>query len=152
METIGLSVRQLVEFTLHPEDLSFTPQKAMIDGTKAHQNRQGLYPVSWEREVSLTLTIEEKEAIFIISGRMDGYLPDPLCPTIDEIKLYSLDEPLVAPLPPHLAQGLCYGHILCVNKGFQKVNIQITYVNISGESLYAFKKVYHKKHLLLQLE
>ncbi len=146
METIRLSVRQLVEFTLHEEDLSFSSPsfKAMADGTKAHQNRQSTYIPPWEKEVSLSLTLQEEEAVFVVSGRMDGYFPHPHCPIVDEIKLYSDEEPLAAPFPVHLAQGICYGHILCATQGFKEVTVQITYVNLLGETLYSFSQTYTK--------
>lgn len=149
METIRLSVRQLVEFSFPGEDLVFTglSMQAMADGALAHRQRQAGYTEPWVKEVPLSITFKKELATFIISGRMDGFFEDPLMPTIEEIKLFSAAPPPTAPLPVHLAQGLCYAHILCQTRELPQALVQVTYVDKQGEVLATFTQSYTSAYL-----
>lgn len=149
METIRLSVRQMVEFSIRGEDLDFTPPAfaAMSDGALAHRSRQQAYTQGWEKEVSLALTLKRQEAVFIISGRMDGFFDDAACPVVDEIKLYQKGPLPQEPAPAHLAQGLCYGHILCSLNHYPKIQVQVSYVDPQGNILVQFSDTYTSQFL-----
>lgn len=149
METIRLSVRQMVEFSMYGEDLDFSPfsYQAMADGAIAHKSRQQAYEDGWEKEVALSLSLDKGFASFIVSGRMDGFFADPLCPVVDEIKLFSAVPLPLEPIPAHLAQGLCYGHMLCAQEGYKQVKVQVTYVNQGGDTLCQFPQTYTASYL-----
>ena len=58
METIRMSVRGLVEFTLHGTDIRpMGSMKDMQEGMLGHKARQALLGEGWEAEVSLNMTI-----------------------------------------------------------------------------------------------
>ena len=155
METFRLSVRQLVEFALPPDDLIFEKKDytLLADGTVAHQQRQKNYEEGWEKEVSLKHSLSFPFGDLLITGRMDGYFPDPHCPIVDEIKLLSNSTiTLDAPFEVHLAQGLCYAHILCETKGFSQVKVQVSYVDNQGKIRYVFTRHQSAQSLSLAFE
>ncbi|NLB91012.1 MAG: ATP-dependent DNA helicase [Clostridiales bacterium] len=154
MESFRLSVRQLVEFALPGDDLVFAtgdPTK-LIDGTLAHQHRQKAFASGWKAEVSLSLVTCHSFGELVISGRMDGFFQDDDLPQIEEIKHYSAQEELVAPAAVHLAQAVCYGHILCQTKGVTKVQLLVSYVNLQGEILYQFTQQRDKASLAQEFQ
>ena len=94
METIRMSVRGLVEFTLHGTDIRRLggQVKDMQDGMLGHKARQGLLGEGWEAEVPLNMTIPlDDETELHLSGRMDAFC-DGEVPVIEEIKLETLAE------------------------------------------------------------
>ena len=131
-----ISVRALVEFTLHGEDIypSGGALRDMQEGALGHRARQALLGDGWEAEVPLILTVpaDDDGGELLIAGRMDAFL-DGDVPAVEEIKLWQRQEPPVTPNPAHEAQAVCYGHILCETRGVQAVRVMVTYVTRSGE-------------------
>ena len=134
METIRMSVRALVEFTLHGTDIGLVgSMKDMQEGMLGHKARQGLLGEGWESEVSLSLTLPMEEDIELhLTGRMDAFC-DGDVPVIEEIKLWQRKEPPLAPCEAHEMQAVCYGHMLCVTRGVQEVLIRVAYVDRRGK-------------------
>ena len=104
METIRISVRGLVEFTLHGADIRPAgSMRDMQEGMLGHKARQGLLGEGWEAEVPLALTVPvDEEAELLLTGRMDAFC-DGVVPIIEEIKLWQHKDPPLAPfgiLPP----------------------------------------------------
>ena len=134
METIRISVRGLVEFTLHGADIRPTgSMRDMQEGTLGHKARQGLLGEGWEAEVPLSLTIPvDDEAELLLSGRMDAFC-DGEVPIIEEIKLWQRKEPPLLPFEAHEMQVVCYGHMLCQERGIEKVIIRVVYVDRRGK-------------------
>ncbi|MBQ8653637.1 MAG: ATP-dependent DNA helicase [Clostridia bacterium] len=142
-EEIRLSVRALVEFTLHGEDIypSGGTLRDMQEGMLGHKARQAVLEDGWQAEVPLSLSLqaEDGEAQLIISGRMDAYLPG-VIPHVEEIKLWQGKEPPLAPIPAHEMQAAVYGHILCT-QGAEQVHIRVCYVDRRGKVRARFDKV-----------
>ena len=134
METIRISVRGLVEFTLHGADIRPTgSMRDMQEGTLGHKARQGLLGEGWEAEVPLSLTIPvDDEAELLLTGRMDAFC-DGEVPIIEEIKLWQRKESPLLPFEAHEMQAVCYGHMLCQERGIEKVIIRVVYVDRRGK-------------------
>ncbi|MBQ7850825.1 MAG: hypothetical protein IJ343_13955, partial [Clostridia bacterium] len=136
-----MAVRQLVEFTLHGEDIRRLGGQIrdMQEGTLGHKARQALLGEDWQAEVPLSMTIpvEEEEATLLLSGRMDAFL-DGDVPVIEEIKLWQRKEPPAAAWPAHEMQAVCYGHMLCQERGLAEVMIRVVYVDRNGRVRAAF--------------
>ena len=129
-----MSVRALVEFTLHGTDIGpVGSMKDMQEGMLGHKARQSLLGEGWESEVSLSLTLpmaDEQE--LHLTGRMDAFC-DGDVPVIEEIKLWQRKEPPMLPYEAHEMQAVCYGHMLCVTRGVQSVLIRVAYVDRRGK-------------------
>lgn len=135
MEIIRLSVRALVEFTLHGEDLypSGGSLRDMQEGMFGHKGRQQQLGEGWEAEVPLTLDVpvEEDDLSLRVGGRMDAFC-DGAVPIIEEIKLSQAKEPPQAPYAAHRMQAVCYGHMLCQERALERVAIRVAYVDKKG--------------------
>ena len=88
VEMIRMSVRALVEFTLHGTDIGpVGSMKDMQDGMLGHKARQGLLGEGWDSEVSLSLTVPMEDDIELhLTGRMVAFC-DGDVPIIEDIKL-----------------------------------------------------------------
>ena len=134
METIRISVRGLVEFTLHGTDIRPAgSMRDMQEGMLGHKARQDLLGEGWEAEVPLSLTIPvDDEAELLLTGRMDAFC-DGDVPVIEEIKLWQHKDPPLLPFEAHEMQAVCYGHMLCQERGIEKVIIRVVYVDRRGK-------------------
>lgn len=134
-----VSVRTLVEFTLHGEDIRPGGSlRDMQEGMLGHKARQSLLGEGWAAEVPLSLALPlEDEDELLLTGRMDAFR-DGEVPMVEEIKLWQGQDAPQAPVPAHQAQAVCYGHILCRTRGVQAVDIRIAYVNRRGTVRAAF--------------
>jgi len=130
-----MAVRTLVEFTLHGDDILRLggSLKDMQAGMLGHKARQSLLGDAWQSEVPLGIRIpvEEEELELHITGRMDAF-HDGEVPVIEEIKIWQHREPPLAPVPAHEAQAVCYGHMLCQERGLEQVIIRVAYVDRKG--------------------
>ena len=134
-----LSVRGLVEFTLHGEDIAPSGSlRDMQEGVLGHKARQQALAEGWQAEVPLSLTVPaDEETDLVIAGRMDAFRPgDP--PAVEEIKLWQGRIPPEAPLPAHRMQAVVYGHILCATEGLARVAIRVAYVTRRGQPVALF--------------
>ena len=136
-----LSVRELVEFTLHGESLTRSASvRDMLDGTVSHKARQKALGEGWEIEAALKMELPYlDEETMTLSGRMDGYMPGDV-PQIEEIKLCSWEELPLAPYPPHRAQAVVYGHMVCCLDGAEQVVISTCYVDKKGNVRKSFSE------------
>ena len=137
MEELRVSVRELVEFTLHGADIRLVSGRMqdMLDGTLGHQARQKLLGDGWQAEVPLNLPIpvEDEELTLLLGGRMDAFRDAADVPCVEEIKLWQGEHPPEAPIPAHRMQAVCYGHMLCVTRGLPAVDVRVVYVTRRGK-------------------
>jgi len=129
-----MSVRTLVEFTLHGTDIGpVGSMKDMQEGMLGHKARQSLLGEGWEAEVSLAMDIPlDDEVELHLTGRMDAFC-DGDVPVIEEIKLWQRKEPPLLPYEAHEMQAVCYGHMLCETRGVEEVLIRVVYVDRRGK-------------------
>ncbi len=135
-----VSVRDLVEFSIHGEDI--LPAAGKLDmqaGMKGHKARQGMLGAGWQAEVPVSLALSSNDIDFIVSGRMDAYF-DAEIPIIEELKLSSGMHPPESAWPAHRAQAVVYGHLVCLEKGRQAVRIRVVYVTCAGVMRASFEE------------
>ena len=95
-ETLRVSVRALVEYTLHAEDLAgaAVDRERMLEGSRAHRARQSAAQEDlpgYESEVSLSLSVPCAEGFELeVAGRADGLFSADGLLCVEEIKLLSL--------------------------------------------------------------
>jgi len=135
MEQVRVAVRTLVEFTLHGADIRRLGGQVrdMQEGMLGHKARQAPLGGDWQAEVPLSLSVplEDEELELLLSGRMDAFL-DGDVPVIEEIKLWQHRDAPVAAFPAHEMQAVCYGHMLCQERGCGEVVIRVVYVDRQG--------------------
>ena len=143
-----LSVRDLVAFSIHGEDiLPASGNQDMLAGTKGHKAWQGKLAEGWKAEVPLSITITSEDIKFHISGRMDAFF-DNEKPIIEELKLsYSTLTPPASPQPAHRAQAVVYGHMLCEERNIDTVIIRVVYVSEAGGLRAVFEEELTRQHL-----
>ena len=132
-----ISVRGLVEFTLHGEDIRpGASLRDMQEGTVGHKARQALLGEGWGIEVPVRLLCAEGEEVELeVIGRMDAFRDDEV-PEVEEIKLWQPRTPPETPLPAHRAQAVCYAHMVCREK--ERARIRVAYVRRDGGIVRAF--------------
>ncbi|MBQ8200421.1 MAG: ATP-dependent DNA helicase [Clostridia bacterium] len=135
MEQIRVAVRTLVEFTLHGTDIRRLGGQVrdMQDGMLGHKARQALLDGDWQAEtpISMIVPMEDEDLELHLGGRMDAFLDGDI-PVIEEIKLWQhRDAPLTAN-PAHEMQAVCYGHMLCEDRGLAGVVVRVVYVDKKG--------------------
>ncbi|MGN0997243.1 MAG: helicase C-terminal domain-containing protein [Candidatus Ventricola sp.] len=134
--TVRVSVRAVVEATLHESDLCVgqDAMRRMREGTLAHRARQAQgerQERDYRSETALAADYEGETVRLHVAGRADALLTRADGVTIvEEIKLGEADTPLS---PAHRAQAAMYGHMLCVREGLAGVCLRVLYVNARGE-------------------
>lgn len=137
-----VSVRALVEFTLHGEDIRPGGSlRDMQEGMLGHKARQKLLTEGWQAEVPVSMEVPlEDDDTLLVAGRMDAYLPEST-PRVEEIKLWQGREAPETPAPAHWAQAVCYGHMLCVQDACTQVQVRVAYVDSRGKVRAAFEQL-----------
>lgn len=146
LETIRISVRNLVEFVMRSGDLDNrrsqgAKKEAMQAGSRLHRKIQKRMGADYRAEVVLKHLVREDEFSILLEGRADGIITEAAGVTIDEIKCIYMDvERLEEPDPVHMAQALCYAYIYACDNGLDSIGIQLTYCNIETEQIRRFKE------------
>ena len=140
-EQIRMSVRAVVETTLHESDL--TPASAsarrMQEGAIAHRTRQGsALEKNYRKEVALSAEYEGEALLLHVTGRADGIYEDADGVTvIEEIKLGYENQPLI---PAHRAQAAMYGHMLAAMENMEFLRLRVLYVGVNGNKLAVYEE------------
>lgn len=147
-KTIGISVRNLVEFVLRSGDLdnrrtASAQKNAMEAGGRIHRKIQKSMGADYRAEVTLKHMVDEGEFQIAVEGRADGIITGPLGAVIDEIKGIYMDlGRLEAPIEVHLAQAKCYAYIYCHDHNLSDIGVQLTYCNLETEEIRRFRDDY----------
>lgn len=142
---IRLSVRDLVEFVLRSGDIDSRraaggKKEAMQEGSRLHRKIQRRMGGSYQAEVAMSHRVEKENFLLLIEGRADGVMAEEEGWAIDEIKCMYMDiSRLEEPIGIHLAQAMCYGYFLCLDKGIDSVGIQLTYCQMETEEIRRFR-------------
>lgn len=138
---VRVSVRAVVETTLHESDLGPASMARMREGSVAHRLRQRegeRTERAYRAETALSSDYEADALTLRVTGRADALLDREDGVTIvEEIKLGAPDAPLV---PAHRAQAAMYGHMLCQREGLSLVCLRVLYVNAAGQRLAAYEE------------
>lgn len=152
LSQIKLSVRTLVEYVYRSGsiDNKFRTTTTLNEGTKAHKAIQETYNETDQKEVFLKTEIVYEEMHFIIEGRCDGLIFRNDEIVIDEIKSTSRDLSLIDEdsFPVYWAQAIVYAYIYAKDQSCNKMNVQLTYINVVTEEL----KKYIKRFTFQELE
>ena len=167
METIRISVRNLVEFILRSGDIDnrkggMADKEAMQLGSRLHRKIQGQMDAGYRAEVPLkyveTFALpggrnvaegeEEYRYELSVEGRADGIFMEDGQEIIDEIKgIYRPLSFLEEPVAVHLAQAKCYACIYAMQKDLPEVGVQMTYCNLESEEIRRFSSQYSTEEL-----
>ncbi|MBR5288305.1 MAG: ATP-dependent DNA helicase [Clostridia bacterium] len=135
---VRMSVRAVVETTLHESDLSTSAcaAKRMREGAAAHRARQSgaaAMDASYRAETALSADFDHDSLTLRVAGRADGiFTREDGVQVIEEIKLGSEQAELV---PAHRAQAAMYGHMLCQKEQLEQAALRILYVDTQGQAL-----------------
>ena len=149
MNTIKISVRNLVEFILRSGDLTTSSglkdPDAMQEGARIHKKIQRKMKAGYQAEVALSLTVPVSfggvDFEICVEGRADGIFTDETGYNIDEIKgVYRELSTLENPVEVHRAQALCYGYIWASKLQLDGIGIQMTYCHIPTEEIRRFNE------------
>ena len=140
-ETIRMSVRAVVETTLHESDLSPSGASAqrMQQGAIAHRARQSsALETAYRKEVALSADYVGEALILHVTGRADGIFErEDGMTVIEEIKLGGENQALI---PAHMAQAAMYGHMLAKSEGMEYVILRVLYVDYRAEQLACYEE------------
>ncbi len=134
--TFRVSVRDLVAAACQPDSLGkgFSGRNRAMAGIREHTRLQDLWPAGWEREVSVSLKIEQERFSLEIFGRMDGLFVSDTRVAVEEIKTCQKDPEGLATNPDlrHLAQVKCYGYMTARERNLNSVDLRLTYSQTTG--------------------
>nr|MBP3598706.1 ATP-dependent DNA helicase [Eubacterium sp.] len=154
MNTVKISVRNLVEFIFREGDINSTGlgtknTEAMQLGNKIHRKIQKRMGIGYEAEVPLfscvNLTSKEygDEFELKVEGRADGIFRDGSEIMVDEIKGVYMDiHQLKESLMVHKAQAMCYAYMICEQENPAFISVQVTYCHLESEEERRFKETY----------
>lgn len=170
MNTIRISVRNLVEFLMRSGDIDSSSSignalQAMQEGSRVHRQVQSEGGESYAAEVVLgdlfyfpkgkyqvtalrkACPQEEKEIsdfALKVEGRADGIITKDDSITIEEIKgMYYDVKELTEPIPVHEAQAKCYAYLYLRKKGLkQNITVRMTYVSLDTDARQYFRHEY----------
>ena len=140
---VRISVRAVVETTLHESDLSPAAGAArrMREGALAHKARQGAgltLERAYRQEVALSADYKGEALLLHVTGRADGIFErEDGLNVIEEIKLGAEAAPLI---PAHRAQTAMYGHMLAKREGLGRVGLRVLYVDVQGQRLAQYEE------------
>ncbi len=141
---IVLSIRALCEFLLRSGsiDSRFSGLDRAAEGSRIHRRLQKQAGPDYTAEVPLRLDVEADGFCYRLSGRADGLLDTPGGLVVDEIKTLggSIQHLAEADYPAHWAQGYCYAHILCQQRGLAHCGVQLRYVSAETDEMKVFSR------------
>ncbi len=129
-----IPVRALCEFAARRGDLDlrFTPVPTAQQGMEGHAIVRARRKDNYEKEVSLseTIALGDSGHALIVRGRADGY--DPQLRQLEEIKTYrgALEAMPDNHRALHWAQARVYGHLLCRQRGLDRLRVALVYYHI----------------------
>ncbi|MBQ4283036.1 MAG: ATP-dependent DNA helicase [Lachnospira sp.] len=169
---LKISVRNLVEFICRSGDIESgggrDSVKAMQEGARLHRKIQKSMGSMYHAEIMLRhdipCQVQDVNYVIHIEGRADGIICDldeddegnrvPVSDVvIDEIKTITRDvKKMTEAVYVHKAQALVYAYIYSLQKGIDKLSVQITYCNPETEEIRRFKEEYGFKQLEIWFE
>lgn len=157
MNTIKISVRNLVEFVMRSGDLSVSSTKlkdpdAMQEGARIHKKLQRQMDSGYHAEVTLSLSspviYDGIEFMITVEGRADGIFKDETGENIDEIKgVYRDISKMEEPVLVHRAQALCYAYIYALKNKLSSMGLRMTYCHIPTEKVRYFMEQFSFEEL-----
>lgn len=141
--TVRMSVRAVVETTLHESDIAPAAGAArrMREGALAHKARQRMgrdEEREYRAETALEAVYESETLLLRVTGRADALFARADGMTVvEEIKLGAENAPLI---PAHEAQAAMYAHMLCQRDGLERICLRVLYVDAQGRRLAQYER------------
>ena len=149
----NVSVRELAEFVHRGGDLGgdggFRRSERALDGIKGHKRIQQSRGGDYQAEVPVERTFTKANVDLLVVGRVDG-LVEGLPPLVEEIKTVEAGWSREAD-SVHWAQLRIYGSILALEKGWQHVSLQLTYLELDTNQIVTFQEEASQEALTLFL-
>ncbi len=129
---LSVAVRALCEFTARSGDLDlrFTPAPSALEGMEGHAvvQKRREKAGGYEAELALNGRFQELQ----VRGRADGF--DGMQQQLEEIKTYRgrLDGVRPHHRALHWAQARVYGHLLCQERGLERIKLALVYFQIGS--------------------
>ncbi len=134
IQLLKTSVRELVSFVLRSGDLvsgGFASASRLVEGTRGHQQVQRTRPAHYQAEVAVSHRVEVDDLALEINGRIDGLLVEDGIVLVEEIKTTEGElDPEAPDVPTHWAQAKVYAYILAVQNDLERIDVQLTYVQL----------------------
>ena len=150
-EIFRISVRDLVALADTKGSLksSYVGNRRARQGVEGHQRIQGQRGDDYEKEVSLSLELEQEQFTLKVFGRADGVFPTADGWGVEEIKTCRRhpSELKTAPRESHMAQLKCYGHMLALDRNLDQVTLTLTYAHIGSTDVEELTQVCTAKEL-----
>lgn len=128
-----VQVRELIEFALRSGDLGgerdFVGSGRALAGIRGHQKVQRSRPADYQKEVPVSLELEQDEFVLRIQGRVDGVLPARESLLVEEIKTV-MPGWSGTPDPLHWAQLKAYAFILARESSLPVITLRLTYLEL----------------------
>jgi DNA excision repair protein ERCC-2 len=138
-----VQVRELVDFVLRRGDLgserSFVGPHRALAGIRGHQKLQRSRPAGYEKEVAVSLEIEDRDFRLLLQGRVDGLIAGSDHLLVEEIKTVSTGWDGEAD-PLHWAQVKCYAALLCRDHVAKTVELRLSYLDLETGAVTEFNE------------
>lgn len=140
-----IGIRELVELVVRTGDLNpvtTTSTNTAQLGSAIHRRLQAGHTDDYEKEVYLTTTQTVNGVEYCIDGRADGVDTSGEVPVIEEIKTSARDWDLLPAntIDRYWAQARVYGHLLCTQRGWDTVRLDLIYVQTETEETQRFSE------------
>lgn len=138
------SVRNLVDFAYRSGDLGgsgrvFSSRRA-VEGTRGHRRLQESRGEGYEAEVVVEHVATRDGVTLKIAGRIDGLMAATSPPMVEEIK--TVEAGWAGEIDPlHRAQLRIYAAILAEQRGWDRVDVRLTYLNLDTDEESTFAEV-----------
>ncbi|MFT5377532.1 MAG: DNA excision repair protein ERCC-2 [Candidatus Latescibacterota bacterium] len=146
------SVRELVSFVLRSGDLvsgGFASPDRLVEGTRGHQRLQNTRPEHYQSEVAVSYRVEVDDLVLEINGRIDGLLIEEDAVLVEEIKTTTGElDPDMDDVPTHWAQAKVYACILAIQKDLDRVDVQLTYVQLESMESHEDRRSFERDELI----
>jgi DNA excision repair protein ERCC-2 len=149
--SIRISVGALAQCVLSSGDLSsgFLGSTRPGDGIAAHRKIQNSRGEEYLREVTVTHSVEIRDFVLEVNGKIDGiiHLPDHVI--IEEIKTthLSLDHFDRHDNPLHWSQLKIYAYIYSLQEGLEKIDAQLTYYQLDSDGVKEIRRRFTRDDL-----
>ncbi|SDM09881.1 DNA excision repair protein ERCC-2 [Oryzisolibacter propanilivorax] len=134
-----VAVRTLCEFTARSGDLDlrYTPAPSALQGIAGHARVAARRGAGWQAEVPL----QGHHGPLLVRGRADGF--DAARGRLEEIKTHrgSLARQNPGQRALHWAQARIYGWLLCAERGLDRLELALVYLDIDSEQETVFTEV-----------
>lgn len=146
-----ISIRELIEQLERSGDINyrFSTRSNAMDGIRGHQKLQNSRSKQYLAEVKVSDEIILDDLELGISGRVDGYYPDPDHFIVEEIKTIRVDVGVIPSSVSRLFWGQVkiYACLLARKHQVESLKLRLCYLNLDTQEEHQLEEVIHRKNL-----